>query len=48
MTDKYTQVIDGIRRNLNVTSLKYLAIEDIIAAIRFPADQLWSHCFLGR
>jgi amidophosphoribosyltransferase len=48
MTGKYAQVIDGIRRDLNVISLKYLAIEDIIAAIGFPADQLCLHCCLGR
>jgi amidophosphoribosyltransferase len=41
-------MIDWIRRDLNITSLKYLAIEDMIAAIGLPADQLCLHCWLGR
>ena len=45
---KHVQMIDWIRRDLNITSLKYLAIEDMIAAIGLPADQLCLHCWLGR
>jgi amidophosphoribosyltransferase len=45
---KYSQMIDWIRRDINVTSLKYLAIEDMIAAIGLPADQLCLHCWLGK
>jgi amidophosphoribosyltransferase len=45
---KHTQMIDWICRDLNVTSLKYLAIEDMIAAIGLPADQLCLHCWLGK
>jgi amidophosphoribosyltransferase len=45
---EYAQMIDWIRRDLNVTSLKYLAIEDMIAAIGLPADQLCLHCWLGK
>ena len=41
-------MIDWIRRDLNVTSLKYLAIEDMIAAIGLPADQLCLHCWQGK
>jgi amidophosphoribosyltransferase len=45
---KYSQMIDWIRRDINVTSLKYLAIEDMIAAIGLPADQLCLHCWQGK
>ena len=45
---KYAQMIEWIRRDLNVTSLKYLAIEDMIAAIGLPAEQLCLYCWLGR
>ena len=45
---KHAKMIDWIRRDLNVTSLKYLAIEDMIAAIGIPADQLCLHCWLGK
>jgi amidophosphoribosyltransferase len=45
---KHASMIDWIRRDLNVTSLKYLAIEDMIEAIGMPADQLCLHCWLGK
>jgi amidophosphoribosyltransferase len=45
---QYGQMIEWIRKDLNVTSLRYLAIEDMIAAIGLPADQLCLHCWTGR
>ena len=45
---KHAKMIDWIRRDLNVTSLKYLAIGDMIAAIGLPADQLCLHCWQGK
>ncbi|KQC09112.1 MAG: amidophosphoribosyltransferase [Smithella sp. SDB] len=45
---KYSQMVDWIRHDLNVTSLRYLAIEDMVAAIGIPADQLCLHCWLGK
>ncbi len=47
-SSKHAKMIDWIRRDLNVTSLKYMAIEDMIAAIGLPADQLCLHCWLGK
>ncbi len=45
---KYAQMIEWIRKDLNVTSLKYMAIEDMIQAIGLPADQLCLHCWQGK
>ncbi len=45
---KHAKMVDWIRRDLNVTTLKYLKIEDMIAAIGLPADQLCLHCWLGK
>ena len=45
---KYAQMIDWIRRDINVTSLRYLTIEDMIAAIGLPSDQLCLHCWQGK
>jgi len=45
---KHAKMIDWIRRDLNVTSLQYMTIEDMIAAIGLPADQLCLHCWLGK
>ncbi len=44
----YGKMIEWIRKDLNVTSLKYLAIDDMIAAIGLPAEQLCLHCWRGR
>ncbi len=45
---KHAKMIDWIRQDLNVTSLRYMTIEDMIAAIGLPADQLCLHCWLGK
>ncbi|MDD4241668.1 MAG: amidophosphoribosyltransferase [Smithellaceae bacterium] len=45
---KHAKMVDWIRRDLNVTTLKYLEIEDMIAAIGLPSDQLCLHCWLGK
>lgn len=47
-SSKHANVIDWIRCDLNVTSLKYMAIEDMIAAIGLPSDQLCLHCWLEK
>ena len=44
---KYTQMINWICCDLNVTSLNYLAIEDMIAARGLPADQVCLQCWQG-
>ncbi|MGV8059607.1 MAG: amidophosphoribosyltransferase [Smithellaceae bacterium] len=45
---KHARMIEWIRHDLNVTSLKYLKIEDMIAAIGLPEDQLCLHCWQGK
>ena len=45
---KYAKMIEWIRKDLNVTSLKYMTIEDMISAIGLPADQLCLHCWQGK
>jgi amidophosphoribosyltransferase len=47
-SSKYAKMIDWIRRDINVTSLKYMEIEDMIAAIGLSAEQLCLHCWLGK
>jgi amidophosphoribosyltransferase len=41
-------MVDWIRKDIDVTSLKYQTIEDMIDAIGLPADQLCLHCWTGR
>jgi amidophosphoribosyltransferase len=47
-TEQYKKVIEWIRKDLNLTSLKYLAIEDIIKAIGLPEEDLCLYCWRGR
>ncbi|MCG6537384.1 MAG: amidophosphoribosyltransferase, partial [Syntrophales bacterium LBB04] len=45
---KYRNMVEWIRRDLDVTSLKYLDIEGMIAAIGLPEEQLCLACWRGR
>jgi amidophosphoribosyltransferase len=47
-TEQYKKMIEWIRKDLNLTSLKYLAIEDIIKAIGLPEEDLCLYCWRGR
>lgn len=47
-SEEYKKMIDWIRRDLNVTSLKYLNINDMIEAVGLPEDQLCLYCWRGR
>jgi len=47
-TEKYKKMVEWIRKDLNLTSLKYLAIEDIIQAIGLPEKDLCLYCWRGR
>ena len=40
-------MIDGIRRRLRLTTLKYQRIEDLVAAIGLPKEKLCTHCWDG-
>jgi amidophosphoribosyltransferase len=45
---KYKKMVEWIRRDLNVTSLRYLNIEDIIDAIGLPEKDLCLYCWRGK
>jgi len=47
-TEKYKRMVEWIRTDLNITSLKYLAIEDLIQAIGLPEEDLCLYCWRGR
>ncbi len=46
-SEEYSRMVEWIRQDLNVTTLKYLNIEAMIEAIGLPADQLCLHCWRG-
>ncbi|MHB9097102.1 MAG: amidophosphoribosyltransferase [Syntrophales bacterium] len=45
---KYKSMVEWIRRDLDVTSLQYLHIDEMIAAIGLPEEQLCLACWRGR
>ncbi len=46
-TEKFAKMIEWIRKDLNVTSLKFQTIEDMVKAIGLPRENLCLHCWLG-
>ena len=45
--EKYQRMVEWIRRDLNVTSLQYQRIEDMIEAIGLPEEELCLYCWRG-
>jgi len=46
-TEKNHAMIEKIKQQLKLTSLKYQKIEDLIEAIGLPKDKLCTHCWDG-
>jgi amidophosphoribosyltransferase len=47
-TEKYRKMVEWIRSDLNITSLSYLTIDDMIQAIGLPERDLCLYCWRGR
>ncbi|MCU0251825.1 MAG: amidophosphoribosyltransferase [Vicinamibacterales bacterium] len=46
-TDRYHAMVDWIRGNLGLTTLQYQTLEDMVAAIGLPREQLCTYCWTG-
>ncbi len=46
-SDKYSAMVERIRRRLNLTSLRYQDLDDLVAAIGLPKERLCTHCWDG-
>ncbi|MBP7526880.1 MAG: amidophosphoribosyltransferase [Syntrophorhabdaceae bacterium] len=46
-SEKYQNMVDWIAREINVTTLKYQKIRDMIEAIGLPREKLCLHCWIG-
>lgn len=46
-SDKHTAMIEKIMGQLSLTSLRYQKIEDLVAAIGMPKENLCTHCWDG-
>ncbi|OQA24836.1 MAG: Amidophosphoribosyltransferase precursor [Verrucomicrobia bacterium ADurb.Bin345] len=47
-SQKHCAMVELIRKQLGLTSLKYQRIEDLILAIGLPADQVCTYCWTGK
>ena len=46
-SEKYKAMVEQIRKNLNLTTLKYQKIGDLVNAIGLPKEKLCTHCWDG-
>jgi len=44
---KYHEMVEQIRKNLDLTSLKFQKLDDLVEAIGLPKDKLCTHCWDG-
>ncbi len=45
--EKHQEMVERIRRRLNLTSLRYQKLEDLVESIGVPAEQLCTYCWTG-
>ncbi len=46
-TDRYHKMIEKIRQRINVDSLQFQKLDDLVEAIGLPKDKLCTHCWDG-
>ncbi len=46
-TDEYKKMVEQIRKNLGLTTLKYQNLSDLVDAIGLPKEKLCTHCWDG-
>ena len=46
-SDKYAAMVDVIRESLNLTTLRYQLLDDLVAAIGLPKEKLCTYCWDG-
>jgi len=44
---KYARMVDGVRRRLNLTSLQYQRLDDLVEAVGLPKERLCTYCWDG-
>lgn len=47
-SEKYEQMLEEIRKELNFTSLRYNRLDDMLASVGIPQDKLCTYCWDGR
>ncbi len=45
---KYSMMVEWIRKDINVTTLRYQTLEDMVKAIGLPEEKLCTYCWTGK
>lgn len=46
-SDRYCAMVEGIRKRLGLTSLRYQRLDDLVQAIGLPKEKLCTYCWDG-
>jgi amidophosphoribosyltransferase len=46
-SEKYNMMVEGVRKELNLTSLRFQKLESLIEAIGLPREQICTYCWTG-
>jgi amidophosphoribosyltransferase len=46
-SEKHKAMVEQIRKNLDLTSLKFMKLNDLVEAIGLPKEKLCTHCWDG-
>lgn len=44
-SEQYNNMVECIRRKLNITTLKFTAVEDLVKSIGLPKERICTHCY---
>ena len=47
-TEKYKKMVEWIAKDLNITTLRYQAIDDMVSAVGLPKEKLCLYCWNGK
>ena len=47
-SDKYEAMVDHIRREFSMTTLRYQNLDDMLDAIGLPKDEVCTFCWTGK
>ena len=47
-SDKYRKMVDWIAKDLDVTTLRYQTLEDMVEAIGLPEEKICTYCWTGK
>jgi amidophosphoribosyltransferase len=47
-TEKYRQMVEWIRKDIEISSLRFLNVDDMVEAIGLPKDKLCLYCWTGK